>query len=170
MTLLYYYMKTDHHGKLNLIPQFFYTCLHIRKKNYAHKRDHIYMYCSLQWLLIFQTEFVNTSKCNLGQAFLVCLLLSIALRTPQSTIFQSYLWRYLVVHASGLKLSESEWDWLFNVTCNDISIIHVYVTAHRCAGGLKKKPPHLVTFYDTLGIRRTYSRLNHRVLAGTVWN
>ena len=30
----------------------------------------------------------------------------------------------------------SEWDWLFNVTINDISVI--YVTAHRCAGGLKK--------------------------------
>ena len=27
-------------------------------------------------------------------------------------------------------------DWLFNVTFNDISVI--YVTAHRCAGGLKK--------------------------------
>ena len=31
----------------------------------------------------------------------------------------------------------SEWIWLFNVTYNDISVI--YVTAHRCAGGLKKK-------------------------------
>ena len=30
-----------------------------------------------------------------------------------------------------------EWDWLFNVTCNNISVI--YVTAHRCAGRLKKK-------------------------------
>ena len=29
-----------------------------------------------------------------------------------------------------------EWDWLFNVTANDISVI--YVTAYRCAGGLKK--------------------------------
>ena len=28
-------------------------------------------------------------------------------------------------------------DWLLNITCNDISVI--YVTAHRCAGGLKKK-------------------------------
>ena len=30
----------------------------------------------------------------------------------------------------------SEVNWLFNVTINDISVI--YVTAHRCAGGLKK--------------------------------
>ena len=30
-----------------------------------------------------------------------------------------------------------EFNWLLNVTCNDISVI--YVTAHRCAGGLKKK-------------------------------
>ena len=29
-----------------------------------------------------------------------------------------------------------EWDWLLNVTCNVISVI--YLTAHRCAGGLKK--------------------------------
>ena len=28
-------------------------------------------------------------------------------------------------------------NWLLNVTINDISVI--YVTAHRCAGGLKKK-------------------------------
>ena len=34
-------------------------------------------------------------------------------------------------------LWEWEWDWLLNVTCNDISVI--YVKAHRCAGGLKKK-------------------------------
>ena len=31
---------------------------------------------------------------------------------------------------------EWEWDWLLNVTCNNISVI--YMTAHRCAGGLKK--------------------------------
>ena len=32
----------------------------------------------------------------------------------------------------------SEWvNQLLNVTINDISVI--YVTAHRCAGGLKKK-------------------------------
>ena len=30
-----------------------------------------------------------------------------------------------------------EVNWLFNVAINDISVI--YVTAHRCAGGLKKK-------------------------------
>ena len=31
----------------------------------------------------------------------------------------------------------SEWDWLLNVTCNDISVI--YVTVHRCTGGPKKR-------------------------------
>ena len=35
------------------------------------------------------------------------------------------------------KMSRGEVNWLFNVTINDISVI--YVTAHRCAGGLKKK-------------------------------
>ena len=35
-------------------------------------------------------------------------------------------------------IAVSEWvNWLFNVTINDNSVI--YVTAHRCAGGLKKK-------------------------------
>ena len=33
--------------------------------------------------------------------------------------------------------SQGEVNWSFNVTINDISVI--YVTAHRCAGGLKKK-------------------------------
>ena len=35
------------------------------------------------------------------------------------------------------EISVGEVNWLFNVTINDISVI--YVTAHRCAGGLKKK-------------------------------
>ena len=35
------------------------------------------------------------------------------------------------------ELSWVELNWLFNVTIYDISVI--YVTAHRCAGGLKKK-------------------------------
>ena len=32
---------------------------------------------------------------------------------------------------------EEEENWLFNVTINDILVMHV--TAHRCAGGLKRK-------------------------------
>ena len=38
--------------------------------------------------------------------------------------------------ASPRGLHIGEVNWLFNVTINDISVI--YVTAHRCAGGLKK--------------------------------
>ena len=34
-------------------------------------------------------------------------------------------------------MSYIEWDWLLNVTCNDISVI--YVTANTCTGGLKNK-------------------------------
>ena len=34
-------------------------------------------------------------------------------------------------------IPQGEVNWLFNVTFNDISVI--YVTANRCAGGLKKK-------------------------------
>ena len=40
--------------------------------------------------------------------------------------------RYIAQVADWVEL-----NWLFNVTINDISVIHV--TAHRCAGGLKKK-------------------------------
>ena len=32
---------------------------------------------------------------------------------------------------------KGEVNWLFNVTINNISVIHV--TSHRCAGELKKK-------------------------------
>ena len=48
-------------------------------------------------------------------------------------------------------------DWLINITCNDISVI--YLTAHRCAGGLKKKfdlrsifqpQRHFVGFFNVL--------------------
>ena len=35
-----------------------------------------------------------------------------------------------LVHASRQNKNLSRVDWLFNVTCNDISVI--YVTAHRC--------------------------------------
>ena len=33
----------------------------------------------------------------------------------------------------------SEWDCLLNITCNDISVTCIYVTVHRCTGGLRKK-------------------------------
>ena len=46
---------------------------------------------------------------------------------------------------------ELSWIWLFNVTINTISVI--YVTAHRCAGGLKKK----------LGLRSGSQRHRHFV-------
>ena len=36
-----------------------------------------------------------------------------------------------------------EVSWLLNVTINDISVIHV--TAHKCAGGLKKLDPRSVS-------------------------
>ena len=43
---------------------------------------------------------------------------------------------FLIVR-SEVMLSWVELNWLFNVTINYISVI--YVTAHRYAGGLKKK-------------------------------
>ena len=45
------------------------------------------------------------------------------------------------IHRARIKPTNAnsvvELKWLFNVTINDISVI--YVTAHRCAGGPKKK-------------------------------
>ena len=44
------------------------------------------------------------------------------------------------------KTLSSEWvNLLFNVAINDISVI--YVTAHRCAGGLKKELSHNFFFF-----------------------
>ena len=46
---------------------------------------------------------------------------------------------YIIIHFTSI--SPKHWivelNCMFNVTINDISVI--YVTAHRCAGGLKKK-------------------------------
>ena len=44
----------------------------------------------------------------------------------------------LLSYCRKCSMSVSEWvNLLFNVTINDISVI--YVTTHRCAGGLKKE-------------------------------
>ena len=51
------------------------------------------------------------------------------------------LWFRFLWNITSFFREASEWvserDCLFNVTCNDVSVI--YVTAHRCAGGLKMK-------------------------------
>ena len=49
---------------------------------------------------------------------------------------QIYLVHYFHNPALPMVPLSGEVNWLFNVTINDISVI--YVTAHRCAGGLKK--------------------------------
>ena len=46
----------------------------------------------------------------------------------------SYLVLYIIFQFNSNLVSE--WDWLLNVTSNNITVI--YVTAHRCAGRLKK--------------------------------
>ena len=59
--------------------------------------------------------------------------------TIKSVLWRSWLERKSSkreVVGSSPTVGESEWDWLLNVTCNDISVI--YITAHRCTGGLKK--------------------------------
>ena len=48
---------------------------------------------------------------------------------------------WIKVHECTTYISErvSDWDLLRNVTCNDISVIYIYVTTHRCASRLKTK-------------------------------
>ena len=55
-----------------------------------------------------------------------------------NTAYRNYL-RHRNSSVKGERFStvaRGEVNWLFNVTINDISVI--YVTARRCAGGLKK--------------------------------
>ena len=95
-------------------------------------------------------------------------------------------------HSKLVRFTPS-WVWVtefsvlvFYVTCNDISVI--YVTAQMCRRTEEEVVPKfgsnamdktffirllvseklilLVAFYDTLGIRRTYSRLSPRILTG----
>ena len=56
--------------------------------------------------------------------------------TNKSTNMDSTnIFQFLAIFAQMMMMMMM--NWLFNVTINDISVI--YVTAHRCAGGLKKK-------------------------------
>ena len=50
----------------------------------------------------------------------------------RNELFKAGRFQFLINQVIEFKL-----NWLFNVTINDIPVI--YVTAHRCAGGLKKK-------------------------------
>ena len=52
---------------------------------------------------------------------------------PILTIREENMWHEYIIKQQR---EVSKVNWLFNVTINDISVI--YVTAHRCAGGLKK--------------------------------
>ena len=47
------------------------------------------------------------------------------------------IWVCHLIYNWKIVACDVELSWLFNVKINDISVI--YVTAHRCAGGLKKK-------------------------------
>ena len=53
---------------------------------------------------------------------------------PMTTCMLAVCQLRIKVHLKNLRWGEY---WLFNVTINDISVIHVM--AHRCAGGMKKK-------------------------------
>ena len=80
--------------------------------------------------------------------------------------------------------------WVYWCFTSHATIFQSYMWRHRCAGGLKKKlklylrsgshaisqdsltcPSYtdpLIAFYDTVGIRRTYSRLKPRIFRSTV--
>ena len=77
--------------------------------------------------------------------------------TSHAMIFQSYMWRTDV---------QADWSCTYGRATNAIDISHGSL---RCPSysdtgppflyGDSDTPPELVAFYDTLGIRRTYSRL-----------
>ena len=77
-------------------------------------------------LLVLQVAVARLLVLQVVVARLLALRVAVAWRVLLQVVF-----RLLVL---GF---EFEFNWLFNVTINDISVI--YVTAHRCAGGLKKK-------------------------------
>ena len=80
-------------------------------------------FCILAWIEIFHKTVVHDPRCA-KVTVNTCLFVRLLELCPKAI----------------LRGSEWEWDWLLNVTCNDISVIYRnYVTAHRCAGGLKKK-------------------------------
>ena len=85
--------------------------------------------------------------------------------TSQSTIFQSNMWRHIDVQAG--------WSWTYGRAPNAIDISKGSLTClfkhwHGATLFIRlfRETAHLVAFYDTLRIRRTYSRLNPRVLTG----
>ena len=80
--------------------------------------------------------------------------------TLNSTIFQSYMRRHRCVGGLKKKLylrSGSNRHRNFAGFLN-MPVLHRHGPPFLY--GDSDTPPHLVTFYDTLGIRRTYSRLN----------
>ena len=93
--------------------------------------------------LFWQHGGYSIGICSVG-TFSASLLLSYCLWlriTDEGSVPKIRIWSILLIK-SDLKwcihISRRECDvnWLFNVTINDISVI--YVTAHWCAGGLKK--------------------------------
>ena len=74
--------------------------------------------------------------------------------------FMNYEWKYYG-HEFWTPRVSGWVNWLFNVTINDISVI--YVTAHRCAGGLnptKIKPSTIFNFH----IYSSQNVLHHSLL------
>ena len=80
--------------------------------------------------------------------------------TSQSMIFQSYMWRHIDVQADWRKI------WPTVRLPMPLTFRRVLYRARPSTNtgppflyGYSEKPPHLVPFYDMLGIRRTNSRL-----------
>ena len=108
---------------------------------------------SLQWILnqILRIEHMScTSVC-------ICVYWCF---TSHATIFQSYMWRHRC--AGGLKKKLYHYRRVLNAI--DISQGSLTCPSYTDTGppflyGDSDTPPHLIAFYDTLEIRRTYSRL-----------
>ena len=78
-------------------------------------------------------------------------------RASHAMIFQSYMWRHRC--AGGLKkmyLRSSSQRHIHFAGSFNVPVLHRH--GQPFSYGESDKPPHLVAFCDTLGIRRTYSR------------
>ena len=74
--------------------------------------------------------------------------------TSHATIFQSYMWRHRC--AGGLKKKLGRAPEGIDISQGSLTCPSYTDTGPPFSYGDSDIPPHLVAFYDTLGIRRTY--------------
>ena len=79
--------------------------------------------------------------------------------TSHATIFQSYMWRHRCAGGLKKKLHLCRAPNVIDISQGSLTCPSYTDTGPPFLYGDSDTPPHLVAFYDTLGIQRTYSRL-----------